>query len=224
MVEEISKKFDRGRLPVFLYSAGKATLPLRRIRLVSGLILQCPGLHASPTNSDRLYVDLVRPALGNRSHYDSCDPNVVYGPGKLQPCCTTPARADGVHLAYHKETCVRLWCIFPALSLYIPLHYHNPLLRPPPTSSLLPPPSTLTFVGSRLPYLVCRELVAEHSLALVTPEVDQHLNWGHVELAFHSPRATPLRDSALGREEYTLLSNHMFVFRIECFRFKDLAG
>lgn len=104
----------------------------------------------------------------------------------------------------------------------VPLYYHLPFLPSPSTSS--PNTPTSTPAESWLPYLVCRELVAEHTLALVAPEVNQHLHWGHVELALYSPRAAPLRDSALGCEQYALLSNCVFVFRIACFTFKELAS
>lgn len=68
-----------------------------------------------------------------------------------------------------------------------------------------------TFVGRQtkrqfylIPRLVCGELVTEHSLALVSPEVDQNFHRAHVDFAFHGPCAAPLRDGCLGREQYSL--------------------
>lgn len=53
--------------------------------------------------------------------------------------------------------------------------------------------------------LVGCQLVTEHPLALMAPEVDQNFHWAHVHLALHRPCATALRDGSLRREQDTLL-------------------
>lgn len=114
-------------------------------------------------------------------------------------------------------------------------HPRIPLRAPPPpttifyfVTSLMPLLHFYLRARSRCsPYLVCRELVAENSLALVTPEVNQHLHRGHVELTLDSPRAAALRDSALGREQYALssvASRFSCMFRIKRFKFEGVVS
>lgn len=63
--------------------------------------------------------------------------------------------------------------------------------------------ASIPLSGTSL-HLVRRQLVAEDTLTLVSPKVDQHLSGSHVDLALDGPRATSLSDGRLWCQQDTL--------------------
>lgn len=73
-----------------------------------------------------------------------------------------------------------------------------------PPAGVLSIEGLLTLINLFFSHLVGSQLVAEHSLALVSPKIDQNFHRAHVDFALYSPRAAPFRNGRLGREQYAL--------------------